>query len=444
MTTTTAARRSSLQRWRRVFLDLAVFGTALAIPIAWALATRERPLLAQASAVASTSEWKHAGWPRRGPARHFWLTEREVALERWGRAGLQLVRYDTRTKRQAPLSPLSLLNGGALRGARLSPDGKWLLFWERSRGRGSGMVAAALDGSQRITWPAARWSGGGFAGQAVWAPDSRGWAWVATGRGRPRATIFSLDNPRQERAVSLLGTGAAAAPANRAGHVLGYLSGQGEPRFLLTMQDTGGFFPWTFFGEENYFHFPPAIPAPAARAPGPPGAAAPAAPKPPAVTLLAFDLTNGSLPRPIRVPLPPGTTMGTVTLSPRGDHLAWLLERETESPLVPLVRRFLPKHPWASRPRTRTASLWVSRTDGSDLRRIGAIELEPLPLPSSPSVRGAAGVRYHLYHTHHTLLLYHLRTLSRRDDVPGGLRWTPDGKRLSFVYDGTLWAVPAG
>jgi hypothetical protein len=28
-------------------------------------------------------------------------------------------------------------------------------------------------------------------------------------------------------------------------------------------------------------------------------------------------------------------------------------------------------------------------------------------------------------------------------DAPTGMRWTPDSKRISFVYKGALWTVPA-
>jgi WD40-like Beta Propeller Repeat len=92
--------------------------------------------------------------------------------------------------------------------------------------------------------------------------------------------------------------------------------------------------------------------------------------------------------------------------SPGVDRIAW----ELGSPYDPTSRGVSGR---ASPPRKRLPlSFWVSRVDGSGLRPLGHLQ---------PDRRGAVWQYEHL----------------------GGLRWTPDGKRLSFVYNGILYSVPA-
>jgi hypothetical protein len=53
-----------------------------------------------------------------------------------------------------------------------------------------------------------------------------------------------------------------------------------------------------------------------------------------------------------------------------------------------------------------TLNLYVSRRDGTAMREVGRVAVSP------------------------------------RDRSRGVLRWTPDGMRLSFVFEGALWTVP--
>jgi hypothetical protein len=97
-----------------------------------------------------------------------------------------------------------------------------------------------------------------------------------------------------------------------------------------------------------------------------------------------------------------------VELSPPGDRLAWLIHIMAEPSLVQrMLSRWMPWLEARSHIELRTTKL-----DGSDVNRIGYIELHYL----QPYEDDYAG--------------------------PGGLRWLPDGRRLSFVYQGGLWTVP--
>ncbi|HZT40651.1 MAG TPA: hypothetical protein VFA07_00610 [Chthonomonadaceae bacterium] len=90
-------------------------------------------------------------------------------------------------------------------------------------------------------------------------------------------------------------------------------------------------------------------------------------------------------------------------ISPQGDRLAWVLTLENAHPEPAWLQRL-----WAlfGQRQRKTFGLWVSHLDGSQLREIGHINYQP------------------------------------DDEVPQDIRWTPDGKRLSFLYKGALYTVP--
>jgi hypothetical protein len=82
--------------------------------------------------------------------------------------------------------------------------------------------------------------------------------------------------------------------------------------------------------------------------------------------------------------------------APTGDRLAWLAHATSRVPMVKASHdfpflKFQPKH---------STTLFLSQSDGSDLRRIGR---------------------------------------TRHGEILGHLQWTPDARRLSFIYDETLW-----
>lgn len=105
--------------------------------------------------------------------------------------------------------------------------------------------------------------------------------------------------------------------------------------------------------------------------------------------------------RKYRIRLPHEARLWEVVMSPQGDRLAWLLSRNRESKGLPDMY-----------------SLWVSDLKGGHMREIGHVEAQSEKTTSSPT-----GDRTH---------------------APQTVRWTPGGKRLSFLYKDALYTVPVG
>jgi hypothetical protein len=120
------------------------------------------------------------------------------------------------------------------------------------------------------------------------------------------------------------------------------------------------------------------------------------------------------------MPLSPGTTARkrigafpsksaavAAALSPDGTRIAWLVTGSRSRLPIPVwIARLWPALWRYAAPRSIFA-LWVSRADGSDMREVGEEDAS---------------------------------TAKRR---PCSLAWTPDGKRLSYLYNDALYAVPA-
>lgn len=107
--------------------------------------------------------------------------------------------------------------------------------------------------------------------------------------------------------------------------------------------------------------------------------------------------------------VPPGMAVQDLRLSPRGDRLAWKLSQPATPRLPDLLSRWFP----SIKPPAKTLlSLWVSRADGREMHKIGSIERRE--------------------ETNELFML-----------EPDDIRWTPDGKRLSFIYRNALYVVPA-
>jgi hypothetical protein len=88
--------------------------------------------------------------------------------------------------------------------------------------------------------------------------------------------------------------------------------------------------------------------------------------------------------------MPPSiAAIDDMVVSPRCDHVAWKL--------------FARERPWAG--------LWVSRLDGSDMHEVGGVPIT--------------------------------RPLTLTDRLFYDIQWRPDGKYLSFVYEDSLYVIPA-
>lgn len=108
-----------------------------------------------------------------------------------------------------------------------------------------------------------------------------------------------------------------------------------------------------------------------------------------------------------------GVGRGTeeICLSPDGDRLAWMMHaRAEETTLSLFLARWIPS--LYQSPHVRI-ELRTSKLDGTDMKLLGFVEAKPDP-------RDTWTVN------------------------PYGLRWLPGGKKLSFIYENSLWTIPAG
>lgn len=110
---------------------------------------------------------------------------------------------------------------------------------------------------------------------------------------------------------------------------------------------------------------------------------------------------------------PPSTGIGMIALSPAGDRLFWgALCAKVPTPLESRLHRFLRFVPGEA---TVVERGWVSRLDGSGMKEIGYYEI-----PGSPSSPN-----------------YNLQPWILEP------RWTPDGRRISFVFKDRIMTIPA-
>ena len=91
---------------------------------------------------------------------------------------------------------------------------------------------------------------------------------------------------------------------------------------------------------------------------------------------------------------------------PRGRGIAWLLREERKNPLAALMGRWFPA---LNRPSDRLISLWVSRDDGSEFRRLGLVEAV-----------ASSGFTFKNY----------------------SLSWRPDSNAVALIYRDAVWEIP--
>jgi hypothetical protein len=130
------------------------------------------------------------------------------------------------------------------------------------------------------------------------------------------------------------------------------------------------------------------------------------------VWLLAIREEKRQAPLPvqtIKVKLPEGATLHWIKVSLQQKSILYHLTISRTPPLFTWLHRILPKLDIKS---SETEGIWISRADGSGMREIGH-----LPRPSAAT--------------------------GNSDELLDYFDWLPDGKQISFVYQGTLYVVPA-
>jgi len=106
-----------------------------------------------------------------------------------------------------------------------------------------------------------------------------------------------------------------------------------------------------------------------------------------------------------RIPIPVEAELRECRLSPQGDRVAFLLYVEQQTLLETILRRFLPTF---TQPKQQRIELWISGLKG-DAHCLGVMRL-----PDTPDI-------------------------SR----PYSMKWLPDGKRISYIYDNAIWIITA-
>jgi hypothetical protein len=245
-----------------------------------------------------------------------------------------------------------------LSGPLISPNGKWLLWDTPVYSIPTMFFAISSDGSKVLRWPKEPHED--YANELLWNANSAGWIrlrYSPDGIGLRRAELFDLGAARGPMVVSF-------PPNSLGGRLLGRVP---DGRLLISNW-------WTIKQDVAY--------------------------------CALFDLGAPKLPvRSYSIKSPYGTEIRALALSPQGTRLAWSVYSKPPSVNGPLWLRRLRATFGMAAPRN-SMELWLSRFDGSDMRRLGAI----------PSSFGKIG-------------------------NVGDCRWSPNGKQLAFAYNHSLYVL---
>ncbi len=126
------------------------------------------------------------------------------------------------------------------------------------------------------------------------------------------------------------------------------------------------------------------------------------------VSISELNLASGFSPtRTYSVQIPQGRYACDVITAPRGDQIAWKFAFENHEGVIDVLSRWLPRF----RAPCQTVALYVSSVNGSNMHDLGRME----------SID------------------------NKSDEVfmrePDYIKWTPDGKHLSFIYRDSLYLV---
>lgn len=343
------------------------------VALVFVLYPRQRLLLDRAHPVVSfgSAPYDHT---------YFWLSPSQLLLMTWKFSHLEPVAFsavqlDTirGTRHALPWLVKRLTQyGGTPCDFSLSPDGKWLLWYNSETMDGFGTaVAVTLDGKRSLDWDCNR-------STALYWIDNRHWI------GDRRTHL--ADTPGYDGDAGAYGpeyrrliVRNVAAP-KEAVHLR-----ERSPAMKNLLAQTHAFnLPWydSKYNDES-------------------------------ANLTSLDVityTSRLEHRAVRtqnIPLPYPSQIGAAEVAPQGDRLFLYLKTDAISPLKVWLHRWLPAYK-ASRQTTR--ELWECRRDGSDRHLIGSV----LAPPKDANDEGISDVR-----------------------------WLPDGKHLSFVYEGRLYMVLA-
>lgn len=372
---------------------LATIGAAILAGIVAMLRQRPPALLRQATRIADTRQWDRV---ERVENRAFyrWLSEGELLFFRTDPLGQsKAVRRDVHTGTEtlvADYNPFVLVLS--------SPNGRLRL--QQTLGSRDYSTSTAR-GSDKILWDGPKEQG---PHDTFWLPDSRGWVKIHRGNrepplfGHPEVLLYRLDKVKTTTQRKQSPTQKVQQPERAGDHV--------KPPWLLGLTPTvTGIAGVTILPTLRALRRPDSPQIHIQYTTGFGGDhGGMASFQTGSFDYIEWDLLvpNGPVRRrPLQSP--PGIARAFVALSPRGDRLAWMAQsRNVPPPLEWLHTRF----PFLRIPMTHIATLWITKPDGTQPRLLGSERIRPGQAP------------------------------------PGPIRWTPEGKRISFVYQDTLWAVP--
>lgn len=239
-----------------------------------------------------------------------------------------------------------------------SPDGKWIACVPGDYSGPSYHTAMTVDGARLVRWP--RRDNRSPRERLLWSPASTSWVALSDGDGAEwEARKLDFISPGRVMRIKPTGQGTD--------QVLGITTN--DKLLVASGIDThdAGF------------------------ASGEP------------VKLTEIDLLDPRAARPAHpVTVGVGDAVDCISLSCQGDRLAWLIQmkRRSNPSFLDRTLALLGRH------EVDRLSLWVSRTDGSDLREVGRLDVAGVAIGS------------------------------------GALNWAPDGKRVSFWENDNLWVIP--
>jgi hypothetical protein len=246
-------------------------------------------------------------------------------------------------------------------GLQLSPDRKWVIGLDIPHATWANTwYAIALDGSRTVEGhlfeAGPRYN---FYRSGAWCSDSLHWITVIGSQKHPLVPVYSITKPKDVRVIPLpaLPTNHTASP-----FVQPLLLGVTKPGHALVITSDLG----------------------------------------KATDILCTDLRmDGSTPvvDNFTIHPPNGARVDEIVLSAQGNRLAWRLHFLRTSPSEN-----------GSKP-TATVELWVSNLDGSDMRQVGYVDVEP-------------------------------NNQRWNEDFPVQVLWLPSGERLSFLYKKAVYTVP--
>jgi hypothetical protein len=320
-------------------------------------------------------------WPANF-AQYEWVSDHGFVMLNSYLSHPPLTQVDTRTGAKVVLEGLVRRCGkkAVFPNFAVSPDGTRAL-WGGMDSKQGGVTSASLDGSS-ITRSGP--IGGNFwlaDSRPIWMRDGKRWAQLVVDERSLYAVVESLDQPGAKRTIPIGEPKGITRTANRVRTRLVGCTQTGRVVATLVGYDQS--------------------PSPQRK-----------------IDVIDFSVDGGparvheytvTLPQSANAPDENYNSLSRyeeVQLSPRGDRLAWMVRvREDEQSLRQWLAQWLPSLRKAPR---KLAELWTSKLDGSDMKIVGYLEM----------------ARY-ANHDPHTL------------------RWLPNGRSMSFIYEGALWTVPA-